>query len=170
MPARSLVHYLFLLLQFCVLGSVLPAQSGGSFDITRSVIANGGGASSGGPFELSGTSGQAIVNNSTAPPYAIRGGFWQGNLGPTAALVSLSGRVTTAYCNGIRNVIVSLAGTDGRNRRALTGAFGYYRFDDVEVGNTVVITIAAKRYTFANPTRIVSVVEDIASVDFTAEP
>lgn len=147
----------------------LTAQSGGAYEIGRSVIASGG-SSTGGTFSLVGTAAQTATNNSSATPFAVRSGFWQPNLGPTAASVSVSGRVTTAMGNGIRNVRVSLTDSLGVVRSSITGAFGYYRFDDIEVGQNVVLSIAAKRYTFANPTRIVSVQEEVAYLDFTAEP
>jgi hypothetical protein len=52
----------------------------------------------------------------------------------------------------------------------LTSSFGYYRFDEIEVGQTVVISVASKRHVFANPTRILSVQDELAGIDFTAEP
>ena len=91
-------------------------------------------------------------------------------LNPTAANAPVSGRVTTADGSGIRNVRVSLTDQSGNVRSALTNAFGYYRFEGIEAGQTVVISIAAKRYVFANSTRIVTVQEELADIDFTAEP
>ena len=89
---------------------------------------------------------------------------------PVPALVTVSGRVTTAEGSGIRNVRVSLTDQTGVVRTTLTGSFGHYRFDDIEAGQTVVISVAAKRYVFASPTRIVTVQEELADIDFTAEP
>ena len=97
-------------------------------------------------------------------PWAISG------LAPTAAGVSVSGRVTMADGRGLRNVKLSLTDQVGNVRTALTSALGYYRFDDIEAGQTVVITIAAKGYLFSNPTRILTIQEELADIDFTAEP
>ncbi len=97
-------------------------------------------------------------------PWAISG------LAPTAAEISISGRVTTADGSAIRNVRVSLTDQSGNVRSALTNAFGHYRFDRFEAGQTVVLSIAAKRYVFASPTRIVTVQEELVDIDFTAEP
>lgn len=97
-------------------------------------------------------------------PWAISG------LAPTAAGVSVSGRVTTADGRGLRNVKLSLTDQGGNVRTALTSSLGYYRFDDIEAGQTVVITIAAKGYLFPNPTRILTIQEELADIDFTAEP
>jgi len=154
----------------CVSVANLPGQSGGTFEIRQSVVANGGGASSGGTFSVTGTSGQTTANRSGGPPYSLQSGFWQGDLAASAALVTISGSVTTADGRGIRNVRVSLTDQSGNVRNALTSAFGYYRFDDIEAGQTVIIGVTAKRYLFANATRVVAVQDEVADVDFTAEP
>ena len=91
-------------------------------------------------------------------------------LGPTAAAASVSGRVTTAGGNGIRNADIALIGSDGVTRRAVTSSFGYFRFDDIPTGENYVIRIASKRYVFAQPTRVIAVNDELADVDFVAEP
>jgi hypothetical protein len=91
-------------------------------------------------------------------------------IGPTAAEVSVSGRVATAKGNGIRNVSVTLTDSSGGARRAISSSFGYYRFDNVEAGQTYIISIHSKRYVFVDPTRVLNVQDELADVDFTAEP
>jgi hypothetical protein len=54
------------------------AQSGGGFDLSRSVIAGGGGTSSGGGFELTGTIGQHEAGNMGGGSFSLAGGFWGG--------------------------------------------------------------------------------------------
>lgn len=88
---------------------------------------------------------------------------------PSVANASLSGRVTTADGNGIRNAIVNLIQADGSVGSARTGAFGYYRFDDLPAGQTVIVSLASKRYTFNSPTRVVTVNEDLADFDWISE-
>jgi hypothetical protein len=90
-------------------------------------------------------------------------------LPPSAAEVSVSGRVTTANGQGVRNVRVSLTDSEGNVRHAMSGSFGYYRFDEIEAGQTVILGVASKRYVFTNPTRILMVVDDIADADFVAD-
>ena len=92
------------------------------------------------------------------------------NATPTAARVSVSGRVTTADGRGIRNVSVTLTDANGNSRSALSSTFGYYRFADVAAGATYVIAARAKRFTFAEPTQILNVVEDAEDVNFIADP
>ncbi len=88
-------------------------------------------------------------------------------LAPTAASVSISGRVMTANGNGVRNAIVQLTDPHGVTRRASTGSFGYYRFDDVEAGQTYVIGVASKRYVFSP--RTISVSDELTGLDLIAE-
>src|SRR5688500_2835155 len=53
------------------------AQSGGAFQIQKSVIANAGGRASGGAFVLNGTAGQAVAGTqSHGGAYTILSGFW----------------------------------------------------------------------------------------------
>lgn len=86
---------------------------------------------------------------------------------PTAAPASVSGRVVNSTGSGIRGATVTISGQDGQPRTALTGSFGYYRFDNVTSGQTYVVSVAAKRYLFAP--RVVDVSENLTDVDFTPE-
>jgi len=90
-------------------------------------------------------------------------------LAPTAASVSISGRVLTAGRRGIGNARVTLTDSFGNSRIAVTTSFGYYNFAEVAAGETYVIGVAARRYVFSQPTRIISVNENISALDFTAE-
>ncbi len=70
---------------------------------------------------------------------------------------------------GIRNTRFTLTEADGTTRTALTGAFGYYRFEEVEVGQTVVISISSKRFVFSQSTQILNVTEDANEVNFVSD-
>ena len=56
--------------------------------------------------------------------------------GPTAASVSLSGRVTTANGRALRNAEVVLIAGDGTVRSARTGSFGYFELTDIPADRT----------------------------------
>lgn len=90
-------------------------------------------------------------------------------LSPTAAGVSLEGQLFTAAGNGIRNARVTLTEQNGRVHTAVTGTFGYFRFEDIRSGQSVVVTVEAKRFTFSEPTRIISLNDNVADVWFIAE-
>ena len=85
----------------------------------------------------------------------------------TAAGVRVSGRVTTAGGQALRNATVVITDSAGNKRTVTTGSFGIYSFDDVEVGQSYVIGVQSKRYRFA--TRIVNVTDSLADVDFVGQ-
>ncbi len=73
MTNRSLIISIILIYS----ASMATAQSGGTFEIKRSTIDNGGGQSTGGSFELTGTIGQADASQAmTGGAFSLSGGFW----------------------------------------------------------------------------------------------
>jgi len=88
----------------------------------------------------------------------------------TAAEVSISGRVLTADGVGIRNARMFLSGGSlPAPRQVATSSFGYYNFEDLEVGQTYVLTVNSRRYTFQVPSRVISLVDHLTDVDFIAD-
>lgn len=85
---------------------------------------------------------------------------------PLAATVPVGGRVTNEIGSGVVKAQVRLIDSNGEVRTTITNPFGYYRFDDVEVGEVYVIEVISKSYTF--PSRTVMVSEEMSNVDFTA--
>ena len=61
-----------------------------------------------------------------------------------------------------------MTGANGESRTAISSAFGYFRFDNVEAGGTYIFSVRAKRYTFSQPTLVRSIVEDADDLVFTA--
>ena len=114
-----------LLISFCLGVSAvnLTAQSGGTYSISHSVIANGGGqGSTGGTFSVSGTVGQhAVGTTPTGGTFVAQNGFWHADFAPSAAEVSVSGRVTTSDGRGLRNAVVSLTDQQGVTRTVRSG-------------------------------------------------
>lgn len=142
---------------------------GGNYTLDQSAIASGGGQNStGGGFTLDGTIGQpAAGTRSTNSPFAVAGGFWTANaLAPTAASVSVGGRVLTMDGSGLRNARVTLTGIDGSARMVLTGKFGGFRFADVQFGETYIVSVASRRYIFQP--QVVFVSEDLDDLNFIA--
>jgi len=140
--------------------SVVSSQSGGTYTITQSVVASGGStASSGGQFTVAGTIGQSVAGQpSTGGAFGTYAGFWTPPpLAPSAAGVTVSGRVQTANGGGIRGVMVNLTNATGLAQTTITGSFGYFRFDDVASGETYIISVRAKRFEFAQPTQILTI-------------
>ena len=150
-----------------------PAQSGGDFAITQSVVAGGGGQNAGGGgFSLDGTIGQSVAGNAlTNSPFSVTSGFWNFTpAAPTAASVDVGGRVITVDGRGIRSVRLVLTAPNGETRTAISSSFGYYKFVSVPVGETYIIAVYSKRYAFSQPVIIRTVLDSISDLDFIAEP
>jgi len=172
------MNHLFLILTiFATATCCAHAQIavGGNYTIEKSVTANGGAsgttASVNGTYTIEGTIGQSAAGTTEqASSFKFQPGFWHAAtpLGPTAASVNLGGRVTMADGRGITNARVTLTMPDGTTRTMISGSFGYYRFEDVEVGATYILTATAKRFVFSIPTQIVSLNDVRDDVDFIA--
>ncbi len=85
-------------------------------------------------------------------------------LAPTAASVSISGRVRTSSGQGLSNAIVQLTDTAGITRTSRTSSFGYYRFNEIESGQIVIIGVNSKGYQFQ--LQVISVNESLTDIDF----
>lgn len=83
---------------------------------------------------------------------------------PTAAAASIGGRVFAGKGRGLANATVYLTDSAGNTQSARTNPFGYYRFDDIAAGQTVIVSVTAKRYRFAP--QVVSVSEDLFEQNF----
>ncbi len=88
-----------------------------------------------------------------------------GQIAPVAAGASISGQVLTPDGRALRNAVVSLTDTNGETRTARTSTFGYYRIDDIEVGQNVTMTVQSKGYVF--DTQVVSVNDNLEGINFT---
>jgi CSLREA domain-containing protein len=88
---------------------------------------------------------------------------------PTAASVTIGGRVLSAEGRAISRAVVSLINASGEIRYAATNTFGYYRFADVAAGETYVFAVSSKRYNFSRNPQVRTVVEETSEVDFTAD-
>jgi hypothetical protein len=100
----------------------------------------------------------------------INGGWGLEFLSSTAANSSIAGRVTTSDGRGIRNAKVTISGDSlPQMRVATTTSFGYFTFDCLATGQTYVVTVNSKRYTFSVPSRVVSLVDNVVDLDFVAD-
>ncbi len=87
---------------------------------------------------------------------------------PTAAMVTVGGRVVDANGRGIQKAVIKISDMSGRSRQVLSNTFGYYKFFDVEAGQSYVISAAYKRYQFKPDSVVVSVTDNLSNVDFVA--
>lgn len=86
----------------------------------------------------------------------------------TAANIPVSGRVLTSDGGrGVSRAQVILTDENGATRTAMTNPFGYFRFDEIEAGQSYVVTIQHKQYRFDS--RVVTVNEAV-ELNFNALP
>jgi hypothetical protein len=112
-------------------------QSGGGFDITSSVIAGGGGSSTGaGNLALDGTIGQAVAGTTSSNgPFSVTGGFWQQS---PLSVISISGKVSYRdTTTGVKNVTLNLTG-DASGSTTTPLSDGLYNFSGIPPGSYTV--------------------------------
>lgn len=81
-PFLILVALAVLLAAISLTHATTSAQSGGGYDLTWNVIANGGATfSTGGTYSLGGTMGQSDAGTMSGGSYSLLGGFWVDFLG-----------------------------------------------------------------------------------------
>jgi len=118
-----------------------------------------------------------ITTNAASPSGGSTPDEWIGitnvsvtsSLAPTAAGVDVGGRAVTADGQGINGAYVTMWDSMGNSRRAVTNPFGYFRFEDVEVGQTYIIEISSKRFVFTNSMIVRAVSDSVSDIEFVAE-
>lgn len=88
---------------------------------------------------------------------------------PTSANVNVSGRVTMSNGNGVYRAVVSITDSNGFVHTVLTNPFGYYRFTEIPAGETYIINVNHKRYQFNPSLQILTIIEDMENINFTAQ-
>ena len=112
-----------------------------------------------------------LLEAPTAITGCVNGGWQLQFLPTTAANLGISGRVATANGQGIRNATVVVTGNSlAEPLVTQTGSFGYYTFDGLRAGETYVVTVNSRRYTFSVPSRVISLIDNVVDADFIANP
>jgi len=120
-----------------------------------------------GNYADGGTGGVAIFREDTnwtpfgTTPFKVTAG-----LAPTAAKVSISGRVMSASGAGVRGATVTVQDSRGHKLMAITNAFGYYTFASVPSGDTYIGQATSRGLTFGP--RVVTVNDAISDLDLVA--
>lgn len=150
-------------------GTNWRADGGGS-------TTNGSGTAQRFSFDVPGNSTFVLVvsesnqNGGLNTPYNLRVTGLPGVAAPpTAAQANVSGRVSNAVGQGLANVRVTMTNETGERLTATTNAFGYYRFENLVVGQTYVFNVAGKRYTFSNSTRVIFLGDELSDLDFVSD-
>lgn len=84
---------------------------------------------------------------------------------PTAGDVSVGGRVLDPNGRSLLNAEVVMVDSSGAVRTTRTSAFGYFRFDDVQAGQSVILSVRSKRYQYQP--QIISLGDNALDISFT---
>lgn len=85
-----------------------------------------------------------------------------------AATANVGGRVLNADGQPVSKASVMLNSTDGTTRFALTNSFGYFKFDDVQVGESYVVSVLHKQHQFSPQTLMLF--EAVENLEFIGSP
>jgi hypothetical protein len=106
----------------------------------------------------------AGANTVTANGVSTFSDWAVGTLAPTAAAVSISGRVTSADGRPVSGAYVRFADETGAVKLAVTNSFGYFRVEGLAAGAAYIAGVQARMYTFEP--RLVSPTDNVAGFDF----
>jgi hypothetical protein len=91
------------------------------------------------------------------------------SLAPSAANVSVSGRLSDTSGTGIGGVSVTLTDSQGRSVFTKSNNFGRYSFANVRAGDVYTVSVSSKRYRFGVSAQAVNVQAAVENVDFIAD-
>lgn len=89
---------------------------------------------------------------------------------PTSTKATIAGRILTANGNPIANARLEITNLSGGTVVVVTGDFGFYQAEGLEVGASYVITVSAMRHVFSEPSRVINLNGDDMNEDFIAAP
>lgn len=96
---------------------------------------------------------------SNPPPVAVPG--------TTAAAVTISGRVLSPIGRGVKGARVNITEADGTTRTVLTNPSGYFRFSEVLAGQSAIVSVFSKRYSYTP--QVITITNDLDDLNFTPE-
>lgn len=145
------------------------AQQTPEFTVDKPSVTAGGGHATSALFTVD----SSIVQSASGRQVSGAGdvvdvGFWTPEIAPTAAAVSIDGQVLRANSIGIAGARLVLTDTLGISINAVSSPMGYFRFDNVEVGKTYILTISAKNFSFSPSTRLINLTDSITGLQITA--
>lgn len=140
-------------------GSLPPGLNLTTALAPNAVVALSGFPTQGGTFNFTVTATDGV--NSSVTDYTLQ------IIPTTSANASVSGRIFDREGNGLRNAMVLLFDANGNSRTVQTGSFGVFRFEDVTAGQTYIVQVVSRRFSFAPQS--VFVTGDVTELTFTAQ-
>ncbi len=123
------------------------------------------GSTSGGSNQFTGSAGCLVITNINSGNSVLN--FLNGPASPTAASVTVRGRVLSPFGRGVSRARVMMTNSIGETVTVMTNPFGFYTFGNIEVGDTYILQVRDKRYTFTP--QALSLTEEATDVNFTAQ-
>jgi len=121
----------------------------------------------GGTVDASVDLANAKVSLAAADSQQIECTFTSEPLSPTAAPVTVGGRIVDLAGRGAMGIQLGLFDpTTGQTRYALTNSFGYYYFDNVTAGHTYLMQVYSKRYTLRFDSVVLNVTNNMFDENF----
>lgn len=109
--------------------------------------------------------------NGTGYPRVYNGttdiGAYESQIAPTAANVTVSGRVSDSFGRTVSKARVTVTDSSGQTRTATTNNFGFYRFDEISGGETHTFQVIHKQHQFTP--QVVNISENISDLHFVAQ-
>ncbi len=169
----EIFFYVFIVALLLLLVASARGQelSGGQFSITKTVVAGGGNGMSQNQTDANNTAGQTVAGSqSNGGNFTLYSGFWTpDDFTPTAATATIGGRIRAADGRGIKNVFITLTHPNGATQTTRSSSFGYYSFAEIPVGETYVVSVVSKRFSFSPSAQVINLTSDAMDVDFTAD-
>jgi hypothetical protein len=127
-------------------------------------IANGGT-----PFSMAGSIVNTTNNTLSLNNVTEFSDWTGGEFVPTGARATIEGRVVRRDGSGIGKATIVLQDSrGGQPHSVVTNQFGYFRFTDLPVGETYLLSVSTKQHQFVQPTQLVFVISDISGITFVA--
>jgi subtilisin-like proprotein convertase family protein len=90
------------------------------------------------------------------------------HVGVVAANANIGGRILNPSGNSVSNARVTLVNTStGNTLTTNTNSFGYYRFENLPVGQNYTLEVSSKRYQYSP--QVIFLTEDMENLNFTAD-
>lgn len=174
MQQRKIHFHLALIgiLVFSVFSTSVAAQSvekqttgTPEFAVEKQVIVSGGGRTTSSLFTIDSSIVQAAAGTQASDDGdVVDAGFWTPEVAPTAATASIAGQVLRADQSAISGARLVLSDMSGMEVNAVSSPLGYFRFDNVEVGKTYILTTSAKNFIFAPSSILINLTDGITGL------
>lgn len=87
-------------------------------------------------------------------------------VGATAAGVTVAGRIFSSKAQPLSGAVISLTDGDGNVLTTRSNSFGYYRFEEVGAGQTYILEVRARRYSFMP--QVLVITDDLINLELFA--